>query len=313
MSEIIQDCQIAKELLEAQNIVAIPTETVYGIAADANSHSAIAKIYALKQRPLEKALALNIHPSWSIETWCQHIPNYTYQLIKKFWPGPLTIILPARKENLLPILIGPNETIALRCPAHPLTLELLKQFKKPIVAPSANPSDHYSAVSATQVQHYFPQENLKILDGGQCSLGIESTILKINDAQNCEILRFGAISADEINACIGFMPSLPKTIPTNERFFGKPIYYFTDISEIPTSLHKSCVLIGPKNLHKTFTHCHLLELPEDNNKAQYHLYSLLAEAEKTKEKITLIYLVNDCPPVLKQQILKFAKPLSDYK
>jgi L-threonylcarbamoyladenylate synthase len=312
MSEIIKDCQIAKTLLEQQDIVAIPTETVYGIAADAHSQTAIAKIYTLKQRPLEKALALNIHPSWSIETWCQDIPSYTYKLIKKFWPGPLTIILPARKENLLPLLIGPNDTLALRCPAHPLTLELLKQFNKPIVAPSANPSNHFSAVTAKQVQNHFPLANLKILDGGQCVLGIESTILKINNEKSCEILRFGAISADEITNCIGFKPNLPQTLNKNQQFLGKPIYYFSEINELPKNLKGLCTVIAPKRLNGVSDYGSCLELSEDINQAQYQLYSLLAKAEKAKEKITLIYLAKDSPPTLRQQILKFAKPVIEF-
>ncbi len=293
MPQLISDVQFAKELLLKDDIVAIPTETVYGLAADAQSSLAIAKIYALKERPQEKALALNIHASWSIDQWCENIPTYTSALIQQFWPGPLTLVLPLRPASVLPMLEGPHQTIALRCPAHPLTIELLEALGHPIVAPSANPSHQLSPTSATQVASFFPNSKLHILDGGSCALGIESTILKLTDEHHCEILRFGAISAQQIEACIGIAPKCP-TIDFNPIARLKNLYYIE--SEQPPS------------------HLQLIQFPNDLSACQQSFYQILQSTQDGR--IHILQMPHPQNPnwhVIHQQIKKFASPICNLK
>jgi len=301
MIQFITNCQTAKTLLEQKNIVAIPTETVYGLAADAFCEEAIKKIYQLKNRPIDKALALNVHPSWSIDSWCKEVPSYVKLLIKNFWPGPLTLVLPAKKDSILPLIKGPEDTIALRCPDHPLTLKLLKMFGRPIVAPSANPSDHFSAINASQVASYFPNCSLTILDGGPCSLGMESTILKVIDDNHCEILRYGAIPVKKIRDCIGFSPTPKINSSFAANTLKKPFYYFE------TSLQLQQVLSQHPNLNYA-----LYTLPSSAKEAQLNLYEWLNEALDAPSKIIFIHIpqqrLGDWRAMI-QQLQKFAKPI----
>ncbi len=301
MIQFITNCQTAKTLLEQKNIVAIPTETVYGLAADASCEEAIKKIYQLKNRPIDKALALNVHPSWSIDCWCKDIPSYVELLIKNFWPGPLTLVLPVKKDTVLPLIKGPHDTVALRCPDHPLTLKLLKIFGRPIVAPSANPSDHFSAINASQVASYFPNHSLTILDGGPCTLGMESTILKIIDASHCEVLRYGAISIKKIRACIGFSPTPKINSAFSANTLKKPFYYFE------TALQLQQLLSQYPNLDYA-----LYTLPTSAREAQLNLYEWLNEALDGPSKIVFIHIpqhrLGDWKAMI-QQIQKFAKPV----
>ena len=293
MPQLISDVQFAKELLLKNDIVAIPTETLYGLAADAQSLLAISKIYALKERPQEKALALNIHPSWPIDQWCENIPSCTSTLIQRFWPGPLTLVLPLRHTSVLSILEGPHQTIALRCPAHPLTLELLEALGHPIVAPSANPSHQLSPTSASQVASFFPNSSLHILDGGPCALGIESTILKLTDEHHCEILRFGAISTQQIKECIGLSPKCPD-IPSNPIGRLKNLYYIENEK-------------GPSNLQ-------IIEFPNDLQTCQKSFYQILQSTQDGK--IHILRMPHPQNPnwrVIHQQIKKFASPICDLK
>jgi tRNA threonylcarbamoyl adenosine modification protein (Sua5/YciO/YrdC/YwlC family) len=291
MPQLISDVQFAKELLLKNDIVAIPTETVYGLAADARSSEAIAKIYALKKRPLEKALALNIHPAWPINQWCERVPSYTAALIKQFWPGPLTLVLPLRSATVLPMLEGPHQTIALRCPAHPLTIALLEHLGHPIVAPSANPSHQLSPTSATEVAAFFPNSHLHILDGGPSALGIESTILKLADEHHCEILRYGAISAQQIEDCIGFKPQCPN-IPCHPVTRLKNLYYSEN--------------------GKAPSHLQMVQFPDDLQACQKSFYQIL---QRTQDgRIHILQMPHPQNPnwlVIHQQIKKFASPICD--
>lgn len=304
MPTLISNVSVAKELLLQENIVGIPTETVYGLAADASSSVAIAKIYALKQRPQDKTLSLNIHATWPIEQWCESIPQYAHTLIKTFWPGPLTLILPLKPNRVLPILVGPGQSIALRCPAHPLTIALLETLGRPLVAPSANPSNALSPTSAQHVATFYPQSDLHILDGGCCTLGIESTILKIIDETHCEILRFGAVSAEQIETCIGFKPNASSASQNTISRLSN-LYYFEDEQKL--------------ELFKQQHAKHRLELillPEDLESCQKSFYQIL---QNTQNEPQVNYMIKIPFPtshdwqVIHQQIKKFASPIENFQ
>ena len=317
MSELITDINLAKNILLSENIVGIPTETVYGLAADASSLTAIQKIYALKNRPMDRTLALNIHPDWSIDRWCTHIPDYARKLIGKFWPGPLTLILSLKEpKDVLPLIRGPENSIALRAPNHLLTLELLKQFGSPIVAPSANPSNYFSATSAKLVADFFKESNLKILDGGPCSLGMESTILKIMDDKTCKILRFGAISPQQIEETIGFTPIIeaPNLITENP---SMNFFYFHNKSELSTTLKninpKKFGLIASAKIIQQVKNANLkYVLPSSPEQIQQLLYQYFIEASKANLNFIFIEMpetTNQDNFAIIQQIKKFANPI----
>ena len=319
MSELINDIQQAKQLLIHGEVVGIPTETVYGLAADAASFNAIHQIYRLKNRPMDKTLALNVHAQWPISQWCEPIPQYVQQLIKTFWPGPLTLVLKRNPNaNLLPMIIGPDDSIALRCPNHPLTINLLALLKQPLVAPSANPSHELSPTNAEQVADFFPNDDIKILDGGACELGMESTILKIIDDKHCEILRYGAISAQDIFTCIGFMPQ-EKKIQDNKSAIKSHFYYFETLAQlqhcIKTHPDLDFGLIAEQKLLDHYPNALLsLALADDPRQKQKQFYDLMIQASLYQNLSIFIQCPSTANPEylhLIQQIKKFAKPIHE--
>ncbi len=191
----------AKRLLIEGKLVAIPTETVYGLGADARNPAAVQKIYAAKGRPATNPLIIHIPNVDAIRDWAIEIPDTAWQLARAFWPGPLTLIL-KKHPNVSLAVTGGQETIALRVPNHPLTLALLAEFKGGIAAPSANRSGKISPTTAAHVRAELGTAVDYILDGGSCTLGIESTILSLLEPIPV-ILRQGSISASALQEILG--------------------------------------------------------------------------------------------------------------
>lgn len=177
-------------------LVAVPTETVYGLAGNGLDEKAVAEIYEVKGRPEVKPLSLMVHDAASMERYCENVPPQAYTLAKKFWPGPLTIVMKA-KPCVPEIVRAGGETVGLRCPDHPLTLELLEKSGVPFAAPSANPSGEPSPKNADSVLKYFDGKIDAVLDGGECGIGCESTLIDLSRTPYM-ILRQGALPADEI-------------------------------------------------------------------------------------------------------------------
>ncbi|HHF7348624.1 TPA: L-threonylcarbamoyladenylate synthase [Legionella feeleii] len=202
MSTITTDLELAVSYLKQGEIVAIPTETVYGLAGNAENEEAIRKIYALKNRPLNHPLIMHVAENWDLSKWVQFIPDYARILIEHFWPGPLTLVMKSKPGQVSPSITGGQDTVALRCPKHPIAQALLKQLGAPLVAPSANPFGKISPTTAEHVQHSFHQQDLLILDGGRCQIGIESTIVAAIDPHGYQILRPGLIDELELNAIL---------------------------------------------------------------------------------------------------------------
>jgi L-threonylcarbamoyladenylate synthase len=196
MKEIKLDIHLAKSFLDRGDLVAIPTETVYGLAANAFNKEAVEKIYELKQRPKNNPLIIHCHSLEQIEQYITEIPKEAYELADQFWPGPLTILL--KKNELIPDYItAGSDYAAFRIPNHPITLELLKQLDYPLVAPSANPSNRISPTKAIHVYDYFKSAISYILDGGDCEEGIESTIIHFENTKP-RILRPGSITFQQL-------------------------------------------------------------------------------------------------------------------
>ncbi len=186
----------AAEILKAGGLVAVPTETVYGLAANGFNENAVSRIYEVKGRPEVKPLSLMVRGAEAFELLCEEVPKAAYVLADIFWPGPLTIVLKAKK--IIPDIVrASGETVGLRCPDHPQLGELLKAVDFPLAAPSANPSGEKSPVRAQEVLEYFNGKIEGIIDGGECALGKESTIIDLSRTPYT-ILREGAASSKDV-------------------------------------------------------------------------------------------------------------------
>jgi L-threonylcarbamoyladenylate synthase len=198
----------AVALLDAGELVAIPTETVYGLAADAENPQAVAKIYAAKGRPQDHPVIVHVARHAELSHWAAQVPGYAQKLIDAFWPGPLTLVLP-KQPGVADACTGGQATIALRCPAHPLTQALLAAFRHGqggLAAPSANRFGRVSPTKAQHVREEFSADEVPlVLDGGPCGVGIESTIVDCtrDDTQGPALLRPGMITQPQIEAVLG--------------------------------------------------------------------------------------------------------------
>ena len=186
----------AAEILRNGGLVAVPTETVYGLAGNGLDEKAVSEIYEVKGRPAVKPLSLMVPDESAMERYCEDVPEQAHTLAKRFWPGPLTIVLKAKALIPLIVLAG-GSTVGLRCPDHPLTLELLQSCALPLAAPSANPSGEASAKTAEEVLRYFDGKIGAVIDGGPCGLGRESTLIDLSRAPY-RVLREGALPKEAI-------------------------------------------------------------------------------------------------------------------
>ena len=196
------NCTAAIELLSVGELIGLPTETVYGLAADATNADAVAKIFALKKRPQFNPLIAHVG-SMDMAAAQADFSGKAQQLAEVFWPGPFTMVLPKSASNTICDLARAGlETQALRFPAHPVAQEVIAAFGKPIAAPSANISGYVSPTSAQHVRDEFGANLPLVLDGGSARIGLESTVVAVlND--EVPLLRPGSVSKDDIEAVVG--------------------------------------------------------------------------------------------------------------
>lgn len=202
----MNDIQRAVQLLRQGELVALPTETVYGLGADALNPDAVAKIFAAKGRPSDHPLIVHLADASQIMTWAREVPKDAIALARAFWPGPLTLIL-KRDESVPDLVTGGQDTVGLRVPNHPVALELLRAFGSGVAAPSANRFGRISPTTAAHVRQELGERVALILDGGACAVGLESTIVDLSRGVPV-ILRPGAIGADDIARVLGRRPRL---------------------------------------------------------------------------------------------------------
>ncbi|MFD2569254.1 L-threonylcarbamoyladenylate synthase [Spirosoma soli] len=201
MAQIGTDKQAAKSFLEAGKVVGIPTETVYGLAANALSPDAVLTIFRVKQRPVFDPLIVHTHSLDKVPQFVTDIPEPARKLAEAFWPGPLTLLLP--KRDLIPDLVTSGlPTVAVRIPGHPMTLDLLRSIDFPLAAPSANPFGYISPTTAQHVADQLGDQVPYILDGGPSSVGLESTIVGF-EAGKPTVFRLGGMALDQLEAVIG--------------------------------------------------------------------------------------------------------------
>jgi L-threonylcarbamoyladenylate synthase len=215
MATIISQCSLSvlrqsAEKLKAGDLIAFPTETVYGLGVDAENQSAVARMYQVKNRPANHPVIVHIAELKDVDYWAKEIPEYAISLMRDFWPGPMTLLL-KRSDKAKDFITGNQEIVGLRIPAHSLALNLLAEFKKlggnGIAAPSAN---RYGAVSPTtaqavsaELEEYLQLED-QILDGGSSLIGVESTIIDCSK-ENPSILRPGSVTAEMVEQSTGII------------------------------------------------------------------------------------------------------------
>ena len=275
----------AVEILRRGGLVAMPTETVYGLAADAFNPSAVAKIFALKGRPSFDPLITHVSSVAEIGCVAKRIPRPMEQLAQAFWPGPLTLILPKR-DDLPDVVSSGLPTVGVRVPAHPVALELLREFGGALAAPSANRFGRISPTSAEAVRQEFGRRSPLILDGGSCRHGIESTIVRYT-GRRIEILRMGAISDQtlrEVASCdVVFRSTTVLAHPEAPGMLAKHYAPRTPLTLLPEGWRrrplpvdsKSALLLWSKPLRRWDLPCQILSPSGSLPAAARRLYAAM--------------------------------------
>ena len=196
-----QELDAAVQALRSGDVVAFPTETVYGLGANAQHAAALQKIFALKGRPTSHPLIVHLDSARFLHRWARAVPAAAAKLAERFWPGPLTLVLP-RADNVLDLVTGGQDTVAVRVPSHPMAQQLLTAFGGGIAAPSANRYGRVSPTRAEHVREEFGDAVPVVLDGGECKLGLESTIVVCVHGE-VRLLRPGQITLTQLRSEVG--------------------------------------------------------------------------------------------------------------
>ena len=229
--------------LRAGELVVIPTETVYGLAADAENPAAVARIFSLKGRPATRPLIVHIPSAEALSDWAEHVPDYALTLAQEFWPGPLSLVLQST-ARVPDAVTGGQPSVALRVPAHPITLALLQKFGGGLAAPSANRYGRISPTTPAHVRAQFGDETPYILDGGPCRGGIESTIVSCLETTP-RILRPGLISATDIREVTSLTVSVQREATAEVRTAGQDASHYAPIT--PTlMIHRDDPALWPE-------------------------------------------------------------------
>ncbi|MFW5432144.1 MAG: L-threonylcarbamoyladenylate synthase [Methylophilaceae bacterium] len=231
-------------LLNNGNVVAIPTETVYGLAADARNEAALRQIFAVKQRPASNPLIVHIASVEDVDDWAEEFSPLAKKLALTFWPGPFTLVLPA-KDSVSNIVRAGEPTVALRVPAHPVTQQLLQQSGLGLAAPSANKYTQLSPTTATHVEQGLGND-IPVLDGGACEVGIESTIVSVI-GDDWRLLRLGMIAEVEMVAVAG-KPAITNAQPV-PKAPGQHLLHYSPKTPIELFDSKTALLAHSEN-HK---------------------------------------------------------------
>lgn len=224
----------AASILKSGGLVAFPTETVYGLGASALNPQSVARVFEVKKRPSFDPFIVHISDPSEVEHLCRDISRKAFDLMDKFWPGPLTLVLP--KSNIVPDIVSAgNETLAVRMPSHPTALEIIKESGLPIAAPSANPFSRLSPTTAEHVSRQIGSKIDLIIDGGSCSVGVESTVIGlVNEAV---LLRPGGIPLEEIEKVIGPVGRSLSSI--NPHSPGQLLYHYSPHTTLKIITDKS--------------------------------------------------------------------------
>lgn len=299
MAEIGKDISKAKDFLEKEQLVAIPTETVYGLAANALNPIAVAKIFEAKERPTFDPLIVHTHSLNEVSKFVTNIHPSLLKLAQTFWPGPLTLLLP--KRDIIPNLVTSGlDRVGVRIPNHTLTLELLKQLNFPLAAPSANPFGYISPTTAEHVDRQLGTKIPYILDGGACEVGLESTIV---GEENGEIIvyRLGGLSIDDIALVVGKVsvqlnqssnPKAPGQLKSH--YAPKKSVYIGDVIELQNTYANKkigAIVFGDDiKLNETIT-VKKLSSSKNYQEAAVNLFSFLRELDEADVDVIIADLL----------------------
>jgi L-threonylcarbamoyladenylate synthase len=297
MTLISQDVDKAISLLDQDELIAIPTETVYGLAGNIYSEKAIRSIFALKKRPLFNPLIVHIHSIDQLENLTTEFPEKAEQLANQFWPGPLTLLL-KKHPNVPDLITAGKDTVAIRIPNHALTLALLSKLNYPLAAPSANPFGSISPTNALHVADYFVGQLPMVLEGGQCQNGIESTIVGFENGEPV-LYRLGAISQEDLERVVGQIPlknkkeNAPEAPGMLSRHYAPSTttYMFTDLQESLTQHtgKKIGVLAFQQAYHNpAISHLELLSISGSLIESAAKLYAALHTLDKLQLDVLLV-------------------------
>ena len=306
----------AVALLQAGELVAFPTETVYGLGADAANPAAVARIFSAKGRPADHPLIVHLPGAAYLDSWARDVPTVAWELAEAFWPGPLTLIL-KRAPDVPYAVTGGQETVGVRVPAHPMALDLLRAYARAgggrsglcgIAAPSANRFGRISPTDAAHVHEELGNSVALVLDGGPCTVGIESTIVDLSrDGEPPRLLRPGHITPERIASVIGMLPGLPAAQRSEEsgstpRVSGSLDAHYAPLtpmqvvagarlSEVLGALEKDGKPFGLL-AHSTLTELvkahSLRRLPSDPEAYARGLYAALRELDQASNQLIVV-------------------------
>lgn len=300
--------QIAEAVtrLKSGGLVAFPTETVYGLGADALSEAAVQRVFDVKGRPAHNPLIVHVSGEAMAKRVAAEWPEDAQKLAERFWPGPLSIVVP-KAASVPGIVTGGGPNVAVRCPSHPLTLSLLEAFGGPLVGPSANVSGFVSPTTAEHVREAFEARDVLVLDGGACTGGIESTVVSVVGGM-ARVLRSGLIDAAVIGEVLGrvvecadsgVVSAIPNAATSAESPGQLSSHYSPqakavmveapDVDKAVATVERECVLIthspdeirsGPKR--------HVISMPGDARGYARRLYAALREADAMHPELIVI-------------------------
>lgn len=268
-NQITTDIEFATRQLRAGELVAFPTETVYGLGADATNPAAIQKVFAAKGRPVDHPLIVHVANIKQLPSWALNIPDSAWILAEHFWPGPLTLIL-QKQIGVSSLITGGQETIAIRIPNHSLTLQLLQNFDGAIVGPSANKYGRVSPTSAVHVATDLGTAVSVIIDGGECTVGLESTIVDLTNTHPI-IRRSGAITAQELSDVLQQQVSIDTKANSTVRTSGSHESHYAPVTTVRMleypELLAAAILMQQQN--KPFSVLSFKPKPKDINPQVY--------------------------------------------
>ncbi len=303
-----ESVELAKDIILSGGLVGMPTETVYGLAADGLNGEAVEKIYAVKGRPSDNPLIAHVHKDFDIEKLVFINQPYVKELIKKFTPGPLTLVFESKNVVCKQAVCG-GDTLAVRIPSHEGCQKFLRAVDRPIVAPSANLSKHTSPVTAEYVYNDLNGKIPLILDGGKCSGGIESTVLDVT-GEIPRILRAGLITREMIIEAVGGCEIAEHKEGDRVKSPGvkykhyKPacdtaLYAFNEIEKVieryneETQLGKRAYIMCSTDLTEKFKGKNILDLGIGEREIAFNLYDRLLEGEKKADIIIAVEMPNE--------------------
>ncbi|MEQ1545913.1 L-threonylcarbamoyladenylate synthase [Methyloglobulus sp.] len=290
----------AADLLRQGRLVALPTETVYGLGADAKNPEAVKRIFAAKGRPADHPLIVHIPDKAALTDWAIEIPEIAWKLAERFWPGPLTIVLKKHPDVPMEVTGGQN-TVALRVPNHPVVLAVLTEFGGGIAAPSANRFCRISPTQASHVEEELGDKVDMILDGGACEVGLESTIVDLSGDQP-RLLRPGQLSKTEIEAVLGsalIVPEADEEIhvpgrkdvhysPKTQAFLCTPEQVQVILrGNVLQHRHKMGILSYATEINSNLFD-YVIQMPKNVNDYGHLLYSKLRELDHAELDLILV-------------------------